>query len=336
MTLNNLGSVYRKMQLWPEAQDFYQRAINIYETLNLPARMAHSKENLGLIFLADKSYDAALNVFIQSFHFFEQKKNQVASLRLLLLLSETQINNSKLAAAAKYLNQAQAIDLILGPSAHSTALKLNLGRLLSAQGQYQQAQAILLAGVKFSKEQNDIIHTLALYHALIENAVKFNQFKAAFEYQALYTTAALANYKLNFNNELVTTRAGFEFDQQTQKIILLNKNNEIKQLTLINQRAKFALLSIIFLLFTITSISFIFWQKHKRALIEKNLHTEINWHKSQFAKLGVNHRRLSAAFGELKQALLIINNSQQVIFINNACCKLLEIKKKKHHQFNHG
>lgn len=325
ITLNNIGSVYRKMTDWEQAKTYYDRAITLYSTIDDEASIAHTNENLGLIFLKGNQYLKAKEKYLKSLTYFRQVKNQHAILRLLILLGNVELLLHKLVESQVYLREAENIELTLGTSNQSTLLKLNLGKLLSRQGHYQQSEAMLLAGLTFTKKQHDRENETLLWQALVNNSHDFNQWEKAFEYQKQLANAELSTFKISFDQTLAKIRGDFEYTQQQKEITLLNKNNQIQQLELSNQRGKMTILSLSLIVLSILTGYFIYWQRLKRKQLKDSLEQKINWHRQQVIQLGISYDSLEAVFGQLDQALLVLNNKQKVLFANNTVTKLLGV-----------
>ncbi|TQV86469.1 tetratricopeptide repeat protein [Aliikangiella coralliicola] len=329
VTLNNLGSVFRKLDAWDQAEHYYTRAIAIYHQISDKNSEAHTRENLGLIKINQKEIDKAIQLYQESLAHFKQVNNQHASLRLMILLGNAALIKKDLVSAEKYLTEAELIELKLGTSDQSTALKLNLGKLLSQKGSFQQAEAMLLTGLTFAQNQNDKSNELKILQALVDSSTQYEQWEKALGYQRKFTLSKLSSFQENFDSLLARTRAEFEYDQQQKEIKLLNKENQINQLELTNQKSRTALLSLSLAILIIVTGLFIFWQRHKRQKLKDELEKEIAWHRNQFVKLGVSHNSLTTAFGQLKQAILIINNKQKVVFTNDAAAELFKVPLEK-------
>ncbi|MGX5172888.1 tetratricopeptide repeat protein [Aliikangiella sp. IMCC44653] len=329
ITLNNIGNVYRKLHDWSLSEQFYQQALAIYQSLNDTKATAHTQENIGLIHLQNHSPQQAVEVFLASYALFKASDEQHAQLRVLILLAQAHLQMQELDKAASYLQQAEQIDLLLGTSAQSTKLKLNLGQLLSLKGQYQQAQAVLLSGLNFAIDKQDKENEILILQALTEHALRFNQWKNAQSWQAKLTQQQLAQYQQNFNLLLAQKRALFEYEQQQKQITILNRDNQIKDLKIANQtQSMWLLITMGLLLITITAW-FAAIQIKKRRALKQALTEKSQFHHQQVKQLGASFESLKNVFGKVEQALLLFNNKNQLIFINQRCSDELEIDNQE-------
>ncbi|MBZ9611582.1 tetratricopeptide repeat protein [Rheinheimera maricola] len=325
VTLNNIGTVFRKLADWTQAEHYLSRAIQFYQQDNNNNQASHSQEELSLVFLQQGDNAKAIAMLQQALAYFQTTANQHAELRVTLLLADAALNHPDIAAAARWLKQAEQLELQLGPSDQSVMLKLQLGRLLQQQGHYQQAEAILNQGQQLATSQQATETHLQLLRALVDNAVTFKQWHSALQYQQQLTRAQLTQHQDNFAEALAQQRSQLEYEQQQKAIGLLSKDNEIKALQISVQRNQlFMLLSAGSLLLLLLTLLW-YWQQRKRQRARQRLEAELAWHARQFADLGASHSSLKAAFGQLKLAIMIFNNKQQLIFINDACCHLFAL-----------
>lgn len=324
VTLNNIGNVYRHLGDWSQAVNFYQRAIVIYQQNNDANKLAHSRENLALVYAKLNRNNEAIQLLEQSLEHFKKEQNQHASLRLLILLARQESDTNKLTKAENYLRAAEKIELLIGTSDQSTSLKLELGKLLSRQGHFQQANAMFHSGIEFAKSQKDKNNYLLLLNAATDNAVMFKQWKTAFSLQQKITQANADNFQNSFNESLAKIRGEFEFEQQQKEISLLSKDNKIQQLELVSRRVEAVALSLALVTLVLITVLASYWQWNKRRQIKSQLEAEINFHHQQFQQLGTSYNSLKSAFGQLEQAIMIVNNQQQIIFHNVAMQTLLQ------------
>ncbi len=329
VTLNNIGSVYRHMSDWQQAEVYYRRAIQHYEQSNRPGRIAHTRENLGVVSLNLGQLDRAIELFQRSLDYFKQSNNRHAQLRLSILLGKAHLNRKQLEQAEQYLTFAETLALNTGNSDQSNALMLQLGRLASAKGSYQQAESLLVAGLNDAQDKKQRDTSLAILQALIDNAVAFEQWQSAFDYQKQLTQSMLAARKVAFTDSLAHKRAAFEYEQQLKEITLLNKNKEIQALELENQRNQITMIILASLILTLLLGWVIVWLLKKRRELADQYDKDIAYHREQVAKLGVNYASLKKVFGQFKQPIIIVNNQQTLLFANDACQKLLAIGNPK-------
>ena len=324
VTLNNIGTVYRKMSDWIQAEKYYRRTLNIYSQENLPAQLAHTQENLGIIRLQNENAEKAISVFKESLDYFQKNNNQHGTLRLVILLAEAYLSLEDLSQARAFLADAESIELALGVSDQSTSLKLNLGRLLSLEGSYQQAEAVLIAGLTDAREKQDKENEIQLLGALVDNATKFEQWQKAFQFQQQLTTTTLGTYQTNFAELLAKNRALFEYEQQRKEIHLLNKDNEIKKLQLSNKQSQFSLLVLSISLVSLVAMILIGWLWRKRKQLKNQLKENIEFHHQQVKELGASNSSLKLAFGQFNQAIMIFNNRNALTFSNQAAHRLFD------------
>ncbi len=264
VTLNNIGSVFRKLTDWAQAEHYLNRAVQLYQQDNNSDQASHSQEELALVYLQQGNSTQAIAILRQTLAYFQTVANLHAELRVMLLLADAALNHRDINSAANWLQQAEQLDLQLGPSDQSVILRLQLGKLLQQQGHYQQAEAMFSLGQQLATTQQATDTNLQLQQALVDNAIAFKQWQSALRYQQQLTMAQLAQYQQNFADTLAQQRSQLEYEQQQKAIGLLSKENEIKALQISVQRNQlFMLLSAGSLLLLLLALLW-FWQQRKR------------------------------------------------------------------------
>ncbi len=323
VTLNNIGSVFRHLGDHRLAADYISQAVELYEQHQMPDKAAHSREELGLILAQQGEYAQARHILQHSLSYFQTAEQPHSELRLSIMLADILLNAGLITDASSLLEQASQLDIQLGTSDQSAALKLVLGRLQQAHGHYQHAEALFQSGLNLAQQQHNQELSLRVLQALVKNAAEFSQWQSAYQHQLRLSELRTNLHQQQFASELADRRAHFEYEQQQKAISNLTKDSEIKELKLNLQQSRLGLLLSIVVLLSTFSTLVLYWQWRKRQQLRHHLEAQLVWHKEQVSALGASYRSLQAAFGQLSLAIMIFNNRQQLLFSNEACAKLL-------------
>ncbi|MGI2258208.1 tetratricopeptide repeat protein [Shewanella sp. GXUN23E] len=323
VTLNNLGNVYLKMSEWQAAEQYFRRAAGLYKQANNLSLLAHTQENLARVLIKQNQYDDAQQILNASLSYFEASQDRLAQLRVLIMLADVNLTISKPANASALLAKANQLDIELGHSAQSVLLRLVSGKLLSQQGLFLQADALLNAGLEQAKTANDPLVVTRFYEALIDNAQHFHRWQDANRYMSAKSDYDIKEFQRQYNGKLAEIRAGFEFEQQQQAIKLLEKDKQISALQVSRRNVQLAWLTTAFGLLSLLAIWFFKRQQQRSRLERYRLQQQIEMHRAKVNELGISLESLRLAFGKVSQPMLIADNQNRVIFANAACLELL-------------
>ncbi len=220
---------------------------------------------------------------------------------------------------------------ITGITEQVSMLALNVGDLLSKQGYHQQAESLLVSELNLAKDLDNTFNELRLLKGLIDNAASNHQWRAAYYYQRQLSEFKNEFDSIEFNEFNVLSQTEVERGQN-KKIIYLRKENQLKNIALSEQKL-ISMLLISSLLLLIFSTSMLLRRQYSRRQARKSqLEHDISIYRERVIKLGHSHDSLKAAFGQLRQALLILNSDGTIIFVNEAATSLFG----KHEAAFHG
>ena len=323
VTLNNIGTVYSKMSEWQEAERYFRQAADLYRENGAENRLAHTNENIAKSLQQQRKYLNAIKVLDDSLTFHRQNQDRTAMLRVLVHLAEIYLAVGDVQSAESHLTLASAIDTELGQNAQSNPLKLVMGKLLSQQGEFQQADALLNSGLLEAKKAGTPGSVDEFYNALINNAEMYHHWQKSAEYLKQKASFTSTQFQKTYDEALAKVRTEFEYEQQQQAYELLSHKHQIKALEANERKNQLISLMVLSSLALILLLVMIRYQQLKRRVEKQRLSSQIELHRNQVSALSVSLDSLKSAFSTLHQPMLIADKHDKLIFANPSSQALL-------------
>ena len=312
--LTNLGIVNRNMEQYPQALNYYDKALNNSE-------MIHDTIGIGLLYqnVAAVYSDLNENKKSLSYNLLAMdiiRNNNYNSIEYATLLNNIGLNYEGLNlpdSAIKYLNKALILSIDLDDPFGIADTKINLGRVYLKNNRLVLAHKNINEGINIAKniEADDL--AIEGYEVLIDYEVANNNYKSAFYTQKLLNSLHDSVYNIEKANAINELQEKYETEKKEQRIEIQNielqrKNIEIqsKNITLENERIRKYFLIVALLLVVIIFIIFFVYQQ-----------------KVQNRKQEAEQSRKEKEIAKYK--LLIVNNQISPHFTYNAINSVKEL-----------
>ncbi|HYV90389.1 MAG TPA: tetratricopeptide repeat protein [Chitinophagales bacterium] len=278
-TSQNLGITYAEKKDFARAKQYYLKALETYKTLNSKRGLGQVSINLSYILEEEKQYEEAFSYASKAVVYFKDIKNPNGEGEALLALGTISYGMNKNEDALSYALQALDISIQIGN--HDTELK-----------------------------DYDLLHKVY--------AAK-GDFKKAYFYSE--KSASLNDSLFNVGKEKIVNelQTKYETEKKEHQISLLNKDKQLSEATISNQKtlrnsiiAGFCLLLIIaILIFNRYRLRQIQRRQTERMSISHDLHDEVG---STLSSIGIYSNHVSSLlnqqkFDEAKNILGEISNS---------------------------
>lgn len=347
-TYNNIGSVYMDLKNQDQAELYYQRSLDLNKGSQNELIVAEIENNLANIYKY-KGYDLkALYHYANALEVFRLKSSSADISSALNNIGLVYLSRKQAKKALPYLREAYQLDLI---NKEPRALILACTNLSAAFLKLNQSDSALYfanIGYEVSKQNPKLSEVTDLYGALAELHLRLNdKFKSAF-YTRLKQNAEQAILGQSKKMEIGLVASQYENERKEQQLKLMLKDNEIKQLKIIEQeraieRRNILLLSMfiaIFFLLLVSGLVIFSWNLNKKtkqfelsSKAKGNMLQQIN-HEIRTPLngiVGMSQLALeSKTFSELKDYLTYIKlSSDELMFLLNNLITHLQIDRKE-------
>lgn len=241
VTLNTIGLAYRSRNEIQAAKGYYKEALEILDKLQDPAYL-RTLGNVATLYNLEKKYDTATQIF-QKIYNQAKAKNDIGTMLFAQINTALGLNfQEKYNEALPVFQELSTNPRVLQIEDLNNAVQYGLGQAYMGIKNYEKAIPILQKCLTY-KFKNTKYQTLAAITNLLYTAEKeqgnFKQALNYYEQLKIYSDSLLNNSRTALIEELDKK---YKTQQKEQQIILLGKENEIKDLS-IKQKEQYLLLA---------------------------------------------------------------------------------------------
>lgn len=290
---NNIGNIYFDMEKLDKADEYFRKSLKIDILLNDTSGMAYSYGNLGNVQLKQKNYTEAI-IFYNKLLAIEKKGNNKSNVaETYQSLGNVYNEIGKKQMAIDYYSKALFINNEIGNKNGKTYNLISLAKILFDQKNLNESLKKANQAYDLTFETGSIpnrVDALSLLSKIEKTKGNFKESLKHFEQFKQINDSLINVEKYSKITELQTK---YETEKKDREIEILQKDNEIKTLTIDEQtqRVKVQRMSILLLLFGVVVVAvfvlvYLRLIKTRNILIKngleiKNLQTEQKMLRSQ-------------------------------------------------------
>lgn len=249
-TLKNIGNTYRVLGSFSKAYDFFTQAIQKYTQANDSVGLANITNDLGLLFMDQNKLDTAIQYFTTVITVYKNYAVKEVNAFALNNLGLCYLKKKDFTPALNYFNASSiAMDRIQNDYGKALVLN-NIGNLLIERKMYKDAITYSLKGLQTgSKIQSK--ETIA--NSLENLAIAYRElqdYKKSSQYFDELVVVRDSIFKEESAKSYAEMESKYQNEKKQKEILLLKKDNAIKDLDIINQRRTrtFLLISLLFII----------------------------------------------------------------------------------------
>lgn len=279
-----LGRIYTDLKLPEKALEYFNKGLEIYRKKSsidgIGTGVAICLEQIGLINIELGKYDEAREFINKTLETYTENKSEYGISNSYKTLGIIEYSIGNYALAEKYLNDALDSKIKIGDKLSLPSIYQYKGLCQIAMGNFQEGINFLNKGLEIAKTNNQKRIQLNIYSKLAEVHFKINDLRTANKYQKEQINIQDKLLSGSANIKIEQLQAIYEIDSQNEQIAELEKQNEINNLTIKQQRiTHFIMISGIFVFIIITISIYWFYKKIRLKNIELN---ETNAAKDKF------------------------------------------------------
>lgn len=273
-TLNVIAGLQRTFENYEDALKSYHKAIEIHKSIDNEYDLSISLTNIGNAYGEQGQYDSALFYYNESLEINTKLDNKAGVGYVLENLGSLYLNMGDLPKALNYQLKSLAIREAL-PQKRELALSLHkVGKVYRELKDHEKSENYLLQSLEISKQLKakpqilDNYEDLAILFELKGDFYKANEYQKQYRY---LRDSLLNEEKIN---QIAVLETRYKTAEKDQQIILLSKENEIKEARAKQQFIfRNALMGIIFLILLLAGLIYYTLRqklKNQRAISSKN------------------------------------------------------------------
>ncbi len=283
IALNSIGNINIAMKQFDKAIEVFKQSNAIERTMNSDIGQAVNHANIGEAYELSGKLDSALQYYIRSLEFNLKAKSNLGIALCNNNLGMIYLKEQKLDEAVSYFEKAI-------PLMRSTGDKYHLIISLQCAAKAQFEKKAYTKSIVFLDEANQLARSINAKVFLKEGFNLLSKIKESTENykEALYLTNLSHQYSDSIFSEenqrhLIDIQTRYETEQKEQQIVLLNRDNELKDVSLKYQRLVIWSGSILFFIIAVFSWFFIRLRRkrlqvHQAELEQKLLRSQMNPH----------------------------------------------------------
>lgn len=268
---HDLAITYRYKNLLDSSVFYNLKALEIRKQLPVKEDLAMSYNGLGLVYRRMNDWDNAIETFNKANHLYEQLKDEDNVCNVMMNLALTYRNKKDYTTSVEYYKNAAPIALKLNDNKRYTIIRLNAGLLLNdinrhnesyeifnslidnkefksneeyplavlglgiaAVGiqKYEQAVNVLNGASKLRYKKSPLEFSGAVNQYLSDAYAGAKDYYLALKYYKDYRVIADSQYTESNTKNVNELSTKYKTKEKEQEIILLNKDNQLKDLSI--------------------------------------------------------------------------------------------------------
>ncbi|MGM0580972.1 MAG: tetratricopeptide repeat protein [Bacteroidota bacterium] len=217
----NKGMIYAEIKDYGQAMKLYDRAIEIYSSLNLDGRIATTYSKIGMLYIetdqllsARKYLTDALNIHSDNnftYGMAESHKN----------LAKLLIKQGELDMAFHHLRKATRLSTSINDKDGLVSIMVQSGKYFRLQGNFDASEAHLVQALKMANDKQLRDYKLEAYHELKKLNEEHGNLKESLNYYGKYSALKDSIYGIEKSKQI----AALEYENE-----LTEKSNELKHM----------------------------------------------------------------------------------------------------------
>jgi len=325
-TYNNIGILYDDQQKLSEALEMYHKSLEIFQKKGSKKGISKATNNIAIVLKNLNRCGEAIEMLLRSLEIDKELGNKNEQGKTLNNIGQLYIQINDPNKAIKYLNEAKIIFNESEDIISKIATDINLGRAYLALENYEKAQTYFSSSLKSASNNNFLEWIKESHFYLYQLYKKIGNLSAALINFEKYSTIRDSLRGIESLNRLDELKVQFETVQKEKEIVILNKENDLKNLEIKRQKSIswFFILVTGLTLFVTLLIGFgwLIIRRDNKNLLYKNL--EINQQKEEIetqrdqleslnTKLNLQNKEIEDQFDQVESLNIELNQQKEEI-----------------------
>lgn len=243
-TFNNLGNLYRNMGEFAKALEYHERGLKLKIELGNKSSEAYSHHNMGLVYFAMKDYANALAAYRRGLAIREQLNDSRAVAVSLNAIGQVEALTNPAEALRTY-ERALALRRQNGDHRGEMATELNLADVHRQMGQLAAATDSVKRAMALGDHMDAPLMKSSAVKALAEIDAARGDYAAAYRHQAEAQDARDKIFSRETAERFHSLEVAHELERHQQQILLLERENALRDVELVQVRTMRTALAVI-------------------------------------------------------------------------------------------
>lgn len=263
LTLSNLSEIFTLQNEHKKALEYDFKALNIFKELNQKERIVFTLVHIARYFTTQKEYVKALAYHQQALSVAERSKNDYLSAFVNLSMAKIYFEQKKYDTAVNILNPTLAYYIKTANILGEADVCMILANIYSSTQKYEKALDFALRAFQLSQTIKDKLRVKQASEVLVHIYEAQSDFSQALYYHKLLKVYSDSLFNNENHRKITQLNAKYEYEKKEQRLINLQKRNELeKNLQITRQRFYLLLVTgVLFLMLLI--VGFVLHNRHK-------------------------------------------------------------------------
>ncbi len=259
-TLKNIGNTYRVLKTYEKAFNFFQQASEKFVLAKDSVGLANVTNDFGLLYMDQDKIDSAINYFTNVITVFEKYAIKEVNAFALNNLGLCYVRKNDFEKAYNYFDASLSSMKRINNDYGVSLVQNNIGNLYMKQKYYEPAIEFSLRGLASGKKIQSRETIANSYENLAISYRELKNYKLSNDYFDQLLTLRDTIFQEESAKSYAEMESRYQNEKKQKEIILLKKDNAIKDLDITNQRRTRTFLIITLLL--IISIAAIIYRNY--------------------------------------------------------------------------
>jgi tetratricopeptide (TPR) repeat protein len=229
---NSLGVAYKNNNSLSSATDAYTKALDIYTEIKKPESIAGCYVNIGNVFMLKKENEKALEFHQKAFAVFDSLKIYKGIIICYNNIATVYLEMKKAEPALQYSQHALALSREKGFFTSEISAMLGIGMAQTQLKNYKEAERSFLEAIALAKKKNYRSELTKLYKSLSNCYKAMGKSSEALGYYEQYTALNDSIFNQSSLTTISNLQLAYDLEKKEASIQLLQKDNEIKRLSI--------------------------------------------------------------------------------------------------------
>ncbi len=282
--LNNIGIVYDYQQKNDKALEYYDKSLAVKKELGNKRGQAYTHLNIGLIYANKDVYDTALVNYHNSLQLFDLEKDKNAIAAANINLGVVYSKKGELEKAITYFKKGMQLKKEMGNKHGVTICMKNIGAALLALGKNREGIEKLKQSIELAREIGSKFVLRQAYMTLYEYYNGQENYKKALENYILMAQVEDSMYSEKAREKIAELETRYQTEKKEKEIALLTREKKIQDLEV--KKAKSTRTWLLIIAFLVLILAIITYQRYriKNRLSKKLQESEIHLKKINATK----------------------------------------------------
>ncbi|MFI5148718.1 MAG: tetratricopeptide repeat protein [Bacteroidia bacterium] len=235
---NGLGLLYDELKQAEKALEYYKRALKVFEEMKNEYAICTLNNNIGLLLQNQGRYDEAMSYYTRTEDLLKDGKDKSQKAILYANIGNILYFRHQYEKALLYTLKAEHLHEEMGNQGGLVLVYLNLGNIYDAMKDYKNGELFLNKCVALSSKTNDRKELCSAYFALGDHYADQKFYDQAYRFLKMCIEQKDTLFKEGGTKQMALMSARFEVDKKDKAILLLNKDQAIKETEIREQKAE--------------------------------------------------------------------------------------------------